>query len=136
MPYITKENAKAISQLSAKSRRENPLRAVPPGHVVVPARILEVKEHVPPSDSYPDLVLARTRTQLDLVAGLITKELEGTDVDSKRIRELTDAQTRLSELERVLAGRPLPGSRKPAAEPRRKASQSSPAPIPDTETPQ
>lgn len=33
--------------------------------------------------------------------------------DSKRIRELTDAQLRLSEQERILAGRPLPGSRRP-----------------------
>ena len=37
-------------------------------------------------------------------------------VDPKQIDQLASALTRLSELERVLSGRPLPGSRKPAAE--------------------
>lgn len=95
---------------SAESRRINPLRAVPPGYKLVRA---DYPEHVPTSDDYPAVILARTRTQLDLVGRQITTELEREKPDSRRLRDLTDAQTRLAEQERVLSGRPLPGSRRP-----------------------
>jgi hypothetical protein len=57
--------------------------------------------------------LARVRAQLDLVDSAIEKAIGG---DSKRLKELTEAQSRLEEQERRLSGRPLPGSRKPAPE--------------------
>ena len=62
--------------------------------------------------------LARVRKQLDSVDAAIEECIGG---DSKRLKELTDAQMRLAEQERQLAGRPLPGSRRPSAdhEPRR-----------------
>ena len=110
MPLITTETAREMAARFAEFRRLNPLRAVPPGYKLVPA---DYPEHVPASDDYPAVVLARTRTQLDLVGQQITTELEREKPDSRRLRDLTDAQTRLSEQERILAGRPLPGSRRP-----------------------
>ena len=67
-------------------------------------------------DDYAQAVLERTRTQLDLVAQRITEELESDMPDTRRLRDLADAQHKLSEQERILAGRPLPGSKKPAPE--------------------
>jgi hypothetical protein len=47
------------------------------------------------------------------VAERITEELEAEKPDSRRLRDLSDAQAKLAEQERILAGRPLPGSRRP-----------------------
>ena len=113
MALITSATARAMAALSAESRRINPLKAVPPGYKLVRE---DYPEHVPASDDYPALVLARTRTQLDLIAKQVTTELEKEKPDSRRLRDLADAQTRLSEQERILSGRPLPGSRRPAQE--------------------
>lgn len=46
--------------------------------------------------------------------------------DSKRIKELADSVAKLSELERQLAGRPLPGSLKPTTAKTRASSQVEP----------
>ena len=94
MALITTETARQMAARSAESRRLNPLRAVPPGYKLVPA---DYPEHVPASDDYPAVILARTRTQLDLVGRQITAELEREKPDSRRLRDLTDAQTRLAE---------------------------------------
>jgi len=60
--------------------------------------------------------LARVRKQLDALDGLIDDAMaEG---DSKRLKELSEAQNRLSEQERIMAGRPLPGSKRPQSEQR------------------
>jgi hypothetical protein len=67
-----------------------------------------------PSDDFAGRRLKRVRDQLDRLDGIAAEE-----TDPKRIKELADATTRLSEQERVLAGRPLPGSRRPAAEGKR-----------------
>lgn len=125
---ITKENAKLMAALSAASRRKNPLKAVPPGYKLVPVVEPEIIPHVPATDDYPDLVLARTRTQLDLIGRALSSELEQAKPDSRRLRDLTDAQGRLGEQERILAGRPLPGSRKPPAAPKQRSVASDPTP--------
>ena len=66
-----------------------------------------------PQLDYPATRLARVRGQLDR----LDLELQRCSLsDSKRIKELTDASTRLSEQERILAGRPLPGTKRPPAE--------------------
>lgn len=65
MLRITTETARQMATRSVESRRLNPLRAVPPGYKLVPA---DYPEHVLASDDYPAVVLARARTQLDLVA--------------------------------------------------------------------
>lgn len=81
-----------------------------------------------PADAYAEEVLTRTRRQLDLVAERILEELERDKPDSRRLRDLSDAQRHLAEQERILSGRPLPGSRRPG--PERPASQVSSRPVP------
>jgi len=62
-------------------------------------------------DDYAGRRLARVRMQLDRVDDMMMKES-----DPQRMDRLASAQARLSEQERVLAGRPLPGSHRPAKE--------------------
>jgi hypothetical protein len=49
--------------------------------------------------------------QLNRLDSMMAKEM-----DPQRLDRLASAQSKLSEQERILAGRPLPGSRKPLAE--------------------
>lgn len=55
--------------------------------------------------------LKRVREQLDKLDGLMFEE-----ADPKRLKEYADASARLSDQEFKLAGRPNPGSRRPAQE--------------------
>lgn len=57
--------------------------------------------------------LLRARRQLDKIGRMIAKELDAEKTDTRRLRDLTDSQTRVSEWERTLDGRPLPGSHRP-----------------------
>ena len=66
-----------------------------------------------PAVTYAERCLARTRSQLDLVADQITEELKKSKLDERKLKTLTEAQDRLQEAERKLAGRPLPGSHRP-----------------------
>lgn len=122
MALITSANARQMNALGwqARRKRDEQLR-----------QTIATLVQSPQLD-YHNKRLARVRAQLDR----LDSELEKCSLsDSKRIKELTDAQLRLSEQERILAGRPLPGSRKPLAE---KASKdigpgawiAEPAPIP------
>ena len=65
-------------------------------------------------DEFAARRLMRVREQLQRLDDLAAQA-----TDSKVLKELADATTRLAEQERILAGRPLPGSRRPAAEPKR-----------------
>ena len=112
MPRFTPAAARQMAARSAEFRRLNPLKAVPPAFKLVPA---DYPEHVPASDDYHPVVLARTRTQLDLVGRQITTEFEREKLDSRRLRDLSDAQAKLAEQERILGNRPLPGSLKPTS---------------------
>lgn len=110
-PPWTTETARAAAarsnavQAAARSAKPPPL----PGRAAAPS----------PEDGYAEQVLLRTRTQLDLVAQRILEELQSRKPDSRRLRDLSDAQRHLAEQERILAGRPLPGSRRPQAEGKR-----------------
>ena len=66
------------------------------------------------ANDYVSRRLARVRVQLDLVDRRITEQANAKTVDGQVLNWLCSAQERLAEQERVLAGRPLPGSRKPA----------------------
>jgi hypothetical protein len=103
MAKFTVENAAEMGRKSARLRFEREEQA---------RQTIETLVQDPSTD-YQDKCLARTRGQLDLVAKAITDELERPRLDSRKLRDLTDAQTRLSEQERILAGRPLPGSHRP-----------------------
>ena len=55
------------------------------------------------------------RAQLDLVAKRITEQAKAKAVDGQVLNWLCADQERLAKQERVLSGRPLPGSRPPPA---------------------
>ena len=65
-------------------------------------------------DDFTTRKLARIRGQIDAVESLLDGATEPQAVD-----RFANALTRLYDLERVLAGRPLPGSRRPVPEGRR-----------------
>jgi hypothetical protein len=64
-------------------------------------------------DDFTQRKLARVRVQIERVEDLLTAATEPQAVD-----RYAAALARLYEIERILAGRPLPGSRRPAAEPK------------------
>ena len=65
----------------------------------------------PVADQYRLSRLARTRKQL----AQVDRMLEAA-TDAREVKSLADALARLADMERILAGRPLPGSRRPRAE--------------------
>jgi hypothetical protein len=68
-------------------------------------------------DDFTQRKLARVRVQIERVEDLLTAATEPQAVD-----RYAAALARLYEIERVLAGRPLPGSRRPSAEPKSSAA--------------
>jgi hypothetical protein len=73
------------------------------------------------ANAYVSARLSRVRVQLDLVDKRITEQANAKTVDGQVLNWLCSAQERLAEQERILAGRPLPGSRRPASESKRAA---------------
>jgi hypothetical protein len=68
--------------------------------------------------THPERRLLRVREQLDRLDKLILAEK-----DPQRIDRLASAQARLAEQERILDGRPLPGSHRPRPERAAKAEK-------------
>jgi hypothetical protein len=99
MPLFTRENAAMLGQKGAIARWAKPPE--PP----LPETIAQMTEE------FADRRLMRVREQLEKLDALAAGEK-----DTKRLKELADATTRLSEQERILAGRPLPGSRRPSSD--------------------
>ena len=62
-------------------------------------------------DCFAGKTLGRVRRQIALVQDAIDGSIESGE--SKQLKEYTDALSRLAEIERQLAGRPLPGSLRP-----------------------
>ena len=69
------------------------------------------------------------RVQLDLVDKRITEQANAKTVDGQVLNWLCAAQERLAGQERILAGRPLPGSRRPAQDRTPAASAARPLPM-------
>lgn len=67
--------------------------------------------HPKPQDTYLASRLARVRKQIDQLSDMLDEE-----TDPQRLDRLACALARVSEIERQLAGRPMPGSRRPAPE--------------------
>ena len=66
--------------------------------------------------AYVSRRLARVRAQLDLVDKAFETEATKANPDGQRLNWFAQAQERLSEQERLLSGRPLPGSRRQGKE--------------------
>lgn len=67
-------------------------------------------------ERYPRMRLAVVRAQIALIDAAIMAEAGLNRPDGQRLNWLAAAQEKLAEQERLLAGRPLPGSRKPPIE--------------------
>ncbi len=74
---------------------------------------------------YAGKQLVRVRVQLDRLDALMAAE-----VDPNKLDRLASAIAKLSQLERELDGRPLPGSLKPSNKPDRRQSHALPEPEP------
>ena len=101
--FFTAENAAKYAALAHAANRDR----IATDKAVANADELAVI----PADSAESFTmrrLMRVRCQLEKL-----DRLAATAHSSKRLKELADATTRLSEQERILAGRPLPGSRRP-----------------------
>jgi hypothetical protein len=118
---ITPDNARAMAAKSWEARRkraheqaEQALTAL-----AMPQQVAE--------DPFILSRLVRVRKQLDRIDGMIERE-----TDPMKLDRLASAQARLAEQERLLAGRPMPGSLKPKSASTKGptlAQQSDPEPI-------
>jgi hypothetical protein len=103
MPLFTAETARiaAIRSHAVTSARNRPVAPPePPAPVTQPTLI--------PADDFTARKIARVRDQIERVENLLTDAVEPQAVD-----RFAAALARLYEIERILSGRPLPGSRRP-----------------------
>lgn len=129
MALITVENARQLSAKSKAARAANTERRknIEKQVAVLDAKILAMTAN---ADRIASERLIRVRKQLAMVDTRIEEEAskDGTRVtpnglpilcDGQLLNWLCSAQERLSEQERVLSGRPLPGTLKPTSKPPR-----------------
>lgn len=106
MPFKDIETAKACAMRSVEVRKLN-----------AAARVLnggKPLEDVKPSlEAYQLRQLVRVRDKLDKLDRILDSLLDAEEIDSNAIEKTTRALSNLSELERQLVGRPLPGTAKP-----------------------
>ena len=110
MPLFTVESARLAGLKSAALRKQ--ARDNPPPPPIIPLPEPSTTEE----DTFHSRRLDRVRRQLDSVDAAIQTEANRKEPDGQRLNWLASAQERLAEQERVLAGRPLPGSRRPGPE--------------------
>lgn len=101
---ITSSNASTLAKLSWQKRRE---RAASKADLPAPAQ-----SDTQPSD-YVVMSLTRVREHLARIDGLLSKA-----TDTQDIERLSRSRRVLGQAEQELAGRPLPGSRRPGKEQR------------------
>lgn len=125
---FTAANASAMAAKSAEARRQAKAAAITAALLPPPAPL-----PIAPHDANPghaSVRLARVRSQLDLIDKLITNECKADMPDAQKLDRLASAQMRLSEQERILADRPLPGSRRPTSTTPKSQHQVTYAPLP------
>lgn len=109
---FTAETARKAAAASVASRQAAAQRPKPePIPVAAP---LPTVTPTAPTDDFTVRKLASVRDQIERVELLLTGSDEPQAVD-----RFANALTRLYDLERILAGRPLPGSRRPAPDGKR-----------------
>lgn len=114
-------NAKECQQKSVESRK---LRAEQKRIADELALIAAMREQMP---TYQAKRLGRVRLQLDRL-----DEMLMTESDPGKLDRLASAQTRLSEQERTLSNRPLPGTLRPQR-PSKRSREAAPEPLPEVD---
>ena len=110
-PFSNPDFARQCGVRSVESRKLKAQQAAQQKselHQLVSTLAAAIPETATNKDPFVTRRLMRVREQLEKLDALASGEK-----DTKRLKELADATTRLSEQERILAGRPLPGSRRP-----------------------
>ena len=97
--FFTAENAAKYAELAHAARRQQNL---------ADATVANALPLADSADNFVSRKLARVRGQMDVIEKLLDKATEPQAVD-----RFCNALTRLYDVERILAGRPLPGSRRP-----------------------
>ena len=97
--FFTAENAAKYAELAHAARRQQ---------VLADAAVANALPLADSADNFVSRKLSRVRGQIDVIEKLLDKSTEPQAVD-----RFCNAMTRLYEIERILAGRPLPGSRRP-----------------------
>jgi hypothetical protein len=108
MALITAETAREYQQRAARARVANRRAG---GHEQPQAA-----PQNPAADGFVLACLARTRAQLNALDEMLNRVLsvDADKVDGQLIDRLASAKARFHDVERILAGRPTPGSRRPA----------------------
>ena len=121
MALFTRENAR---EMSAKANYVRWHKPDPEPKPEPKAETPAIAPAVIPEDGFAGKTLARVRKQIESLLDCLSKE-----DDPQRIDRLASALGRLNEIERQLAGRPMPGSLKPSSKPARIQVQAEPTPI-------
>jgi hypothetical protein len=72
-----------------------------------------VEAQAPAAEDYVARRLARVRAQLDSLDERLAVAIAAKELDGRLLSDIAAAQARLATQEQQLAGRPLPGSRRP-----------------------
>ncbi len=134
MAIITPENARELSakgnkirwekwkadKIAEKTKLERPTFTPP----------ATIQEAGLPQDEFRNEMLSCTRKQMKSIQGKIDKLLDQPALDTKALRDLTDAIFKLEGVEQKYSGRPAPGSLRPKQE-RSKRETSAPEPSPE-----
>jgi len=113
---FTRENARENARKANEKRwkRKQEQEAPPENPVTISANYVQTE-------------LARTRAQIERLNGRLDKAIA--KGDAKDLKFIADSVAKLREVERVLDGRPLPGSNKPSSPPRKSSNSSLPSPL-------
>ena len=114
--YINQDNAKLLAAKSHEARRQNALT------LSIPAPTLQQAKQI--ADEYTARRISVTRKQIRL----LDDQLASCRIP-KDLKAIADAIYRLSDLERQLSGRPLPGTLKPERAVKRAVVWSEPEPV-------
>ncbi len=111
MPQFSTANAREMAARSHKARLQRLASGNPAGDSSPQTPLT-----TPQLPAYLAKRLTRVRGQLDLLDKQIDSLLSADVVDYQAVERAARSSASLSELERNLDGRPLPGSRRPVAE--------------------
>ena len=111
MPTLTAEQHKAGGIAAAQQRRADKAELAKLRELFAALPLKQALEQpAQQTEAYIAKRLVRVRKQIDLLSAMLEEEQ-----DPNKIDRLASAIAKLSELERQLAGRPLPGSLKPSS---------------------